>query len=195
VVRAPFTIALAVDCLAAMVVLVAGCQPADRLGQAGVELKPPGSWRPVKASTWVVPGAPLAAWSGPDGSSLVLYRTLWVPGGTALMLAEALANRLENLPGLRLVVKRTEVQGGIAAARVEAIAPGTGDALAPSGLGTPLEPPRGTLIPTREVTLAFTQPRQTIYLTWHMPESSHERIAPEIEASLASLRFLVAPRQ
>ena len=46
------------------------------------------------------------------GSSLVLYRTLWVPGGSAAMIAEALGNRLENLPGLRLLVKRTETVGG-----------------------------------------------------------------------------------
>ncbi len=41
------------------------------------------SWQPVQPLTWGVPGVALAAWAGPDGSSLVLYRTLPAPGGTA----------------------------------------------------------------------------------------------------------------
>ena len=83
-----------------------GCSPAAPLERAGIALAPPASWHPERRSTWMVPGTPLAAWSGPDGSSLVIYRTLWVPGGSAEMLAEALGNRLENLPGLKLLVKR-----------------------------------------------------------------------------------------
>ncbi len=54
------------------------------------------------------------------------------------MLAEAMGNRLENLPGLKLLVKRSETVAGTQAARVEVTAPGTGDALAPSGLGEPI---------------------------------------------------------
>ncbi|MFI5456144.1 MAG: hypothetical protein ACHRXM_11910 [Isosphaerales bacterium] len=187
--RAPIKIALLLDTLAALLGLISGCQPAGPLGQAGVELTPPASWRPVEASAQIVPGVPLAAWSGPDGSSLVLYRTLWVPAGTAEMLAEALGNRLENLPGLRLLVKRTETAGGRAAARVEVVAPGTGGALAATGLGTPVEPTGKTLFPTRQVTLGFARPGDTLYLTWHVPESSYQQIAPEIQTTLDSLRF------
>jgi len=189
VVRAPITIAHLRDSLAALLVLIAGCQPAGQPGKAGIQLTPPASWNPVKLSTWVVPGVPVAAWAGPDGSSLVLYRTLWVPGGTAEMLAEALGNRLENLPGLQLLVKRTETAGGIVAARVEAVAPGTGDALAASGMGAPIEPPGSRLIPTRQVTFGFARPGETLYLTWHVSESSYERIAPDIQATLEALRF------
>ena len=69
----------------------------------------------VNPSRWMVPGKPLAAWTGPDGSSLVIYRTLWVPDGSAKMLAEAIGNRLENLPGLRLLDKRTETIAGVPA--------------------------------------------------------------------------------
>jgi len=194
VVRAPIKIALFLDSLACALALITGCEPAGPLGQAGVELTPPASWRSVKRSAWVVPGVPLAAWSGPDGSSLVLYRTLWVPGGTAEMLSEALGNRLENLPGLRLLVKRTETVDGRHAARVEAVAPGTGGALAASGMGTPLERAGKTLVPTRQVTVGFARPDNTLYLTWHIPESSYERIAPEIEATLESLRFSASGR-
>ena len=188
-VRAPTKISLSLNALAVALVLFTGCEPAKPMRQAGVELTPPPSWHPVERAAWAVPGVPLAAWSGPDGSSLVLYRTLWVPGATAEMLTEALGNRLENLPGLRLLVKRTETLGGQAAARVEVVAPGTGDTLVPSGMGVPLEPAGKSLVPTREVTFGFARPRNTLYLTWHGPESSYERIRPDIEATLESLRF------
>jgi hypothetical protein len=136
----------------------------------------------------VVPGTPLAAWSGPDGSSLVVYRTLWVPGGTAELLAEALGNRLENLPGLRLLVKRTETVAGRVAARVEVVAPGTGYALAASGLGTPIQREGETLIPTRQITFGLVRPDDTLYITWHVAEASYERIAPDVQTTLDSLR-------
>jgi hypothetical protein len=189
VVRARVQIALAFSALAAVLVVFSGCQPAGPLERAGVAVTPPGSWQPVKPSSWMVPGVALAAWAGPDGSSLVLYHTPWVPGGSAEMLAEALGNRLENLPELRLLVKRTETAGGMPAARVEVVAPGTGDALAASGLGTPIAPPGKTLVPTHQVTLGFPRPAETLYFTWHVPESSFGRIAPEVEATIASVRF------
>ena len=44
-------------------------------------------------------------------------------------------------------------------------------------------------MPTRQVTLAFARPADTIYLTWHMPEGSYDRIEPDIRATLQSLRF------
>jgi hypothetical protein len=174
---------------AALLVVLPGCNPAAPLERAGIELAPPASWHRERPSTWMVPGTPLAAWSGPDGSSFVIYRTLWVPGGSAEMFAEALGNRLDNLPGLKLVVKRAETAAGAQAARVEVIAPGTGDALASSGLGEPNTPPGKTLSPTREVTLAFARPDHTIYLTWHVPQRSYDRIEPDIRATIQSLRF------
>ena len=187
--HAPIMNVLLGTLLGALLGVMPGCQPEAPLEQAGITLEPPGSWQPKNAATWMVPGTPLAAWSGPDGSSLVAYRTLWVPGASAEMLAEALGNRLENLPGLKLLVKRSETLSGVPAARVEVVAPGTGDALAASGLGSPIEPPGKTLIPTRQVTLAFSRPSATIYFTWHMPEASYDRIEPEIRATLQSLRF------
>ena len=119
----------------------------------------------------------------------MIYRTLWVPGGSAEMLLEAQANRLENLPGTKLLVKRVETIAGVRAARIELIAPGTGDAVAPSGLGEPIQLPAKTLMPTRQVMLAFARPAETIYVTWHMPEGAYERIEPDIRATLESLRL------
>ena len=175
--------------MTAALVLISGCQPAGPLARAGIDFTVPASWRPVKPTASRVPGVPLAAWAGPDGSSLVLYRTLPVPGGSPAMIAEALANRLENLPELRLVVNRTEKIGDTTAARVEVVAPGTGDALAPSGTGPPTAPAGKTLIPTRQVTLGFHRPDATLFLTWDSPESSYERIAAEIKATLETVRF------
>jgi hypothetical protein len=175
--------------LAALAVVMPGCRRAGPLERSGIAVAPPASWRSVKASTWMVPGVPLAAWAGPDGSSLVLYRTAWIPGGTAEMLVEATGNRLENLPELRLVVRRTETAGGVPAARVEAIAPGTGAALAASGMGVPFAPAGTTLVPTHQVVFGFPRPRETLYLAWHTPEGSFARLAPDIEATINSLRF------
>jgi hypothetical protein len=189
VVRAPVKLAPAKNPWVMAVLLVVGCQSAAPLERSGIELTPPGSWRRVESSAWMVPGVVLAAWVGPDGSSLVVYRTLPVPGGSATSIAEGLTNRLENLPGLQVRARRTETVAGTTAARVEVVAPGTGDAMAPSGVGTPVAPAGKSLIPTRQVTLGFVRPDVTLYVTWHLPESSYDRIAPEIQATIDTLRF------
>jgi hypothetical protein len=187
VVGASYKIAL--SAMMAAPVLIAGCQPSGPLSQAGIAVSPPASWRLVEPKTDTVPGVSLAAWAGPDGSSLVLYRTLPAPGGSPAMIAEALANRLYNLPELRLVVKRTENVGETTAARIEVVAPGTGDALAPSGTGKPIAPAGKTLVPTRQVTLGFHRPDANLFLMWVTPEASYDRIAPDIDATLRSVRF------
>jgi hypothetical protein len=187
--RAWQPIALLQSSLAVALISMAGCRPTGPLERAGMAVYPPPSWRPIKSSTKQVPGVALAAWAGPDDSSLVIYRDLPAPGCSPAMIAEALANRMENLTELRLVAKRTETIAGTTAARVEVVAPGTGNALAPSGIGTPKAPDGRTLIPTREVTIGFLRPSGTIYFSWNLPESSYGRIAPDIEAALKSIRF------
>jgi hypothetical protein len=137
----------------------------------------------------MVPGTPLSAWQGPEGASLVLYRTLPSPGMSADMLAEGLANRLTNLPELKIVARRTEKVAGELAARVEVVAPGIGNALAPSGVGKPVAPEGKTLELTRQVIVGIMRSSGPLFLSWHMPESAHERIAPDIEAILGSLKL------
>jgi hypothetical protein len=180
---------IALPTLAIALTLIGGCRPAGPLARAGIALSPPPSWRPVKPTAIVAPGVALAAWSGPDGSSLVVYRTLPAPGGSAKMIGEALANRLMNLPELKVVVHRTETVGETTAARVEVVAPGTGDALAPSGAGVPTAPAGKSLVPTREVTLGFPRENATLFLTWDIPESSYARLADEVKTTLESVRF------
>lgn len=131
----------------------------------------------------------IAAWAGPDGSSLVVYRTLPVPDGSAAMIADALVNRMEHLPGVVILERRTEPVAGRTAARVELTAPGTGDALAPSGAGEFVVPEGQKPVSTRQVTVGFVRPDQTLYLRWHAPEASYKRIAGDIRATLESLRL------
>jgi hypothetical protein len=184
--------ALLVVLLALAAVPIAGCSTTDPAARAGIEMKPPAVWRPVSVTSWRVPGTALAAWSGPGGASLVLYRTLPVPGGSATSLANSLATRLENLTELKVLVKRTEPVSGVYASRVEVIAPGTGDSLASTGSGPPTAPPGKTLVPTRQVTVGFIRPDQTLQLTWHLPEALQEQIGPDIQATLGTIRFIGA---
>jgi hypothetical protein len=186
---APNKLAFIYSTLVIGLTAIGGCQRAGRLEAAGIALRPPATWQPVDRQSWMVPGEPLAAWSGPDGGSLVVYRTLRIPGGTAEMVAEALGNRLLNLPGLKLLVKGTETVGGLAAARVEVVAPGSGDSLAASGLGTPVEQPGKASIPTRAVTLGFPRNGDTIFITWNVPQSSYDRALPEFTSAMESLRL------
>jgi hypothetical protein len=108
---------------------------------------------------------------------------------SAAMLVEGLANRLTNLPELKIVARGIEKVADESAARVEVIAPGTGDALAPSGVGTPVAPKGKTLEPTRQVTIGILRSSGPLFLSWTMPESAHARIAPDIEATLGSLKL------
>ena len=175
--------------LAAVLLSFPACRPAGPMARAGIVVTPPASWRPVQPAAGNVPGVPLAAWAGPEGSALVLYRDLPAPAVSPAMMAEALANRLVHLPELQVVVRRTEAVGDTTAARVEVIAPGIGKALAPSGVGRPIAPEGKALVPTREVIVGFTRPNATIYLAWDVPESAYPRIEPEIKATLESCRF------
>ncbi len=172
-----------------------GCQATTPLENAGVSLTVPDSWQPVEPLRWKVPGTPLAAWSGPEGSSLVIYQTLPDPGATASTIAEGLANRLTNLPGLTVRVRRTETLAGQTAARVEVDAPGSGAALAPSGVGTPVATEGKPLILTHQITIGFPRSRGTLFLSWHTPDQAHARIAPEIKAMLESLRLRADTQQ
>jgi hypothetical protein len=138
----------------------------------------------------MVPGRALAAWSGPEGSSLVVYRTLPIPGGgTPEMITEALANRLMNLPELKLLSRRVESLTGATAGRVEVVAPGFGDSLAPSGIGSPIAIDGKELIPTRQITLGIPRASGPLYVTCHVPESAFAQVAPEIETAFRSLKL------
>jgi hypothetical protein len=166
--------------------LVSGCQPQSPLERSGVLLPPPPSWKAVPADAWPVPGTPLAAWSGPHGASLTVYRqSVAIAGSSPQAAAESaltgVANRFANLPGLTETLRRIETWGGLPAGRLELVGQGMGDALAPSGMGVPIAPKGQTLIPTRRVLVAVPG-TQTIFLVWHAPESSRDELEVQIEA-------------
>jgi hypothetical protein len=118
-----------------------------------------------------------------------VYKSLPNPGGTASSVAEALANRLTNLPELKVVAVRTESCAGSDAARVEVIAPGSGDAIAPSGTGVPVASAGGTLVPTHRVVVAIPRPADTLCLVWHAPESANAELQDQIQAILKGMRL------
>src|SRR6476469_2082939 len=87
-----------------------GCRSSVESVQLGIA--PSAEWRAAPIGSGNVPGTPVAAWSGPQGASLVAYTALPMPRGTAAGVSEDLANRLTNLPGLRVVERRTETWDG-----------------------------------------------------------------------------------
>ena len=168
---------------------LAGCSPQSPLEANGITLAPGSDWKAASPTTWAVPGTPLAAWSGPSGSSLVAYLALPAPGVGAKGLGTALATRLENLPDLRLITNEVETIDGLDAARVVVVAPGTGAELAPTGRGKPLLSNGETPKPTRRVTILIPRQRNTVELLWHAPEESSAWLDGAIETTLKSLKI------
>jgi hypothetical protein len=181
----------ALGAVCVMALVASGCGEVEPLKGAGFEVRPPDGWKSVERSRWLAPGTALAAWAGPEGSSLVVYQTLPAPSESAEMLAEGLANRLMNLPELALAVRRTETVAGQLAARVEAVAPGSGSAFAPSGIGKPVAKEGEALIPTRRVVVGFPRSDGPVFLAWHAPEGAGTRLLQDVEATLK--RLTIAP--
>lgn len=170
--------------------LLPGCQPGRPLEEAGVRLTPPEGWSAAETSAYVVPGTPLAAWEGPDGSSLVVFKTLEQPGAAAEKILTEYTNRLETLPGVKIVSRGLhEVGEGLEAARVVAVAEGTGSAFAPSGSGKPVAPKGQKLVPTMRVAIAIPRDHDVLWLTWHFPESAKDKLSPDVERTLETLEI------
>ena len=151
---------------------LAACGPLSAPREAGVAVRTPPGWTKADPATVRLPGRVVAAWAGPSGSSLAVYETLPIPAPDARALEAELANRLEHLPGLRVVGRGVIRVDGRPASWVEVIAPGTGDALAPGGSGVPAASPGSTLIPTRRTWIAVPRDSDTIHVVWHGPESA-----------------------
>ena len=126
----------------------------------------------------------MASWSGPKGSSLCLYTTIAAPRASAASLAKEIAGRYENLPGLKVVSSGTIRVGSRDAARIDALAPGSGDALAATGLGRPKLADGRPMVPTRRILIGLPQTNRVAWVLWHVPESELG-IVDEIEKVLA----------
>jgi hypothetical protein len=167
-----------------LVSLATGCLPRSGYSTtaqvAGVPV--PEGWSPTAVGP-EVPGVRLGSWTGPEGASLVLYRTLAIPDPDPVALGLELANRLTNLPEARVL--RTETHNGPAGAfaLVEVVAPGDGGRLAPSGLGVP-KLDTTPLVPTRQLSAGHPSPARTLWLVAHYPDAAHERLGPVVEQIL-----------
>jgi hypothetical protein len=173
----------------ALLAFLPGCRSGSDLAGAGIVLPAMDGWQVAPRTRFPAPGKPLAAWTGPAGASLVLYRTLPTPGATPEGLVEELANRLTNLPGMTVLEHRVTRLGDQSAAYVEATAPGTGDMLAATGVGTPYAPEGRPLIPTRRVAVGVPRKSDTLWLVWHYPDANHPRQASQIEAVLKEIKI------
>ena len=148
-------------------------------------------WKPVSTSGSVVPGIALAAWKGPEGASLVLFRSLWIPGGDPAALAREYATRFENFPGVQVIAQGVvTVPGAGRAARIDLTGPGTGSAFVNrTGTSKPAEGDAPE-VATYRVAVALPRSQETLWLLWHFPESARERVLPSInrlfETSAAS---------
>jgi hypothetical protein len=128
----------------------------------------------------------LAAWSGPDNATLVVYRTLPIPAATPKALQREIEGRLGSLPEARIAFHGVAMIGPNTVARVDIVAPGTGGELAASGLGVPIAPKGRALVPTRRVVLAIPRESDTIWVACHYPESS--AAPPNIEEITKGMR-------
>ena len=168
--------------------LGAGCAVRPPLESAEVTLQPPSGWTPAAPDRYLVPGELLAAWSGPSDSSLVVFRTLANPNGTAETLREEIVNRWSNLPEWTIASSGVETIGAVPAVRIEVVAPGLGDALIPTGQGRPIAPEGREAIPTRRMVLAFVRPADTIQVYWHCPESAWPQRKSQWDDCVSTLR-------
>lgn len=175
-------------CLIASLSVSTGCGSYATLGGIGLTgLQPSKSWTVADPASFVVPGRAIAAWRSPEGGSLVVVLGLAAPRTDASGLASELTTRLENLPELRIVKSSQRSVGGVQAAIIEVVAPGSGDALAPSGLGRPVAVTDQPLIPTRRISVGIPGRNRTVWLIWHAPESTASSLSREVDSVLDRL--------
>lgn len=185
--RAPARVRLALAC---SLVLLTGCLRGDPDDPTdAVSLTPPAGWSAVAPAGPVVPGRCVSAWKGPGGSSLALVQTLAVPRGDAEGLVRELTTRLENLPGMRIVKAETRTKAEVKIAWVEAVAPGTGDALAPTGLGKATLPGGESPIATHRVQIGLPLRPATFWIVIHYPEADVAARSADVDSILKGLMF------
>ena len=173
-----------------------GCGSGTSLESAGFEkLQTPGGWTVNRPDYWPVPGVPLASWKGPDGSSFVVYRELSVTGTDTASIAQRVANRYLNFPGLTVISAEPTTFAGQSAARIEAIAPGTGAAFLPTGTGVPLASDGLPAVKTRRILISIPRGSETLSFLWHAPEELAERLNTQVDLFQIVLSPLSIQRQ
>lgn len=177
-------------CAVSIAIGVSGCASGNPLEDAGVQVAPSAEWKPIKAKQEDLPPAPrttIAAWRGPENALFVVHRDLAIPGGDPASLETEVTTRLRNLPGLTLGEHKVETIAGRPAVKIELTAPGTGDALAPTSTGVAKDDAGRALSPTHRLTVGFVRKGDTLWLTWHYPETAAAIVKPTIERMLKSM--------
>jgi hypothetical protein len=171
--------------LGALFLLAAGCGGGDA---PPARLTLPAGWAAADPARAIVPGTPLALWTGPGSSSLTLYRSIAIPDPDPAALARETAQRYENFAGV--TVHRADamaLKSGPTAARVEATGPGSGDAWVPTPMGQPVPKEGRPVVPTARLLLGIPRPADTIWLVAHYPESARDQVRPALDAAIDSL--------
>jgi hypothetical protein len=168
--------------------LIVGCGTNQGMEGAGVVLPIPADWSIAPASSQLVPGETIGAWSGPEGSALALYRTLPIPHPDAADLAKELAYRMTNFPGVEVVRNEVREVAGKSATWVEVTGPGDGRSLAASGVNVPKNSSGSPLLATHRISLAFPRSADTLWFVWHYPQTADQSMKPRIEGMLKSLQ-------
>lgn len=179
--------------ISGVLVFIAGCGVETPLQRAGVAVQVPQGWEPVAPETWPVPGTALAAWRGPNRSSLVIYTTLPIPKPNALALGREMTDRLLNLTGVEVEEQGSVTLYGNLAARVQARGPGLGDCFVATSAGKASVPDGKTLETTQRVIVAIPRQQSTINLVWHSPAADAETLMSTIETMMIGLSLKPEP--
>ena len=175
-----------------LAVLAGGCR-ADPRNLAGFAITVPAAWTPWTGAPLAAPGELLEAYRVPTAAgdgSLVIFRSPYLPETTVGQLLVARRLLLENLPSLTVHEAREIEVAGKPALLVDVTAEGTGWSLSPTGLGKPIPPEGKKQFPTRRhwVSVPRGPGLGTLEIFFHSPAPEHERLLPEWEAVLRSLR-------
>jgi hypothetical protein len=178
--------------LLALAAAAGGCD-ADPKARAGYEIVVPPAWPRWTGAAPVVPGETLEAYRVPAAAgagSLVVFRSPYLPETTVAQLLVARRNLLLNLPSFEIREAREMEVAGKPALLFDVAGEGTGWALSATGLGKPIPPEGEKQFPTRR--LWVTVPRGpelgTLEVFFHCPAAEFERLRPEWEGVLRSLR-------
>ena len=187
--RGRFSLTMMVAVIMTIGATVSGCGAPSPRDLAGYELTLPVGWRQTDADRYLVPGKALEAWEGPEGASLAIFETLPIPNATTESLLEETANRWVNLPEWSIADREMAQVGGAKVGRIEVVAPGSGDSLAPTGQGKAIDPKGRPLKPTRRLAVLIPLPDRTLYLFFHAPENAAQSLQPQWSEILASLKL------
>ncbi len=170
-----------------MAVATSGCGPTTPLEKAGIKIEPGSDWTTLSRDKVMAPGDIVAAWAGPSDSRLIVYTALPIPKPDSDWYAQESVTRLTGLPGITQAKGSSQIISGSTAARVDVLGAGDGSSLAATGMGQPTSRENKPIVPTRQVTVTFFMPAQTLAVVCNFPESAEPQLAPVVHKVLTSI--------